>query len=185
MRNGFCILHPVFFGQAGFLQHGGIIAHHRQRGLQLVGHIGDEVGTQGFRAGQFLCHGIDGGADLIEALHAGTVHWGDADREIPLHDLFRGIGDDPHRPIDHDLAANMIDGSKQEGQQQHIQKGHLGSCANIFFAENKSHAVSERIDKEQHAARYRKSHRQKKHHIIVDGLQHLPGRRFFHLITAL
>ena len=150
-----------------------------------MGHVGDEVRAERFCTGQLLCHGIDGLADLIEALHAGTVHRRNTDGKVPLHDLLRGGGDQLYRAIHHEPAPDVIDGSEQEGQEQHIQEGDLCRRGHILLRKDQPHGAGQGVHKHQHTAGNREGDHQKENHIVVNGLQHPPEGRLPHLITAL
>mgnify|MGYP006974599943 CR=1 FL=1 len=66
----------------------GIVAHHRQGRFQFVGHIGNKVRTQCFRAGKLLGHIVDTVNDPVEAgLIRDALHRLNSNREVSLHDF--------------------------------------------------------------------------------------------------
>ena len=131
-RNSFGIFVFFFFCDSGLLEHSSVIAHHRQRGFQFMGHIGDKVRAQCLRSGKFFRHFIDCFPDLIETVGTCAVDGRYADGKIPLHNLFSSFRDLLNRAIYRDFSANIIHRTENKCDQQNITKGLLCRRAYII-----------------------------------------------------
>ena len=184
--NGSGVFQPFFLGQGGLLEHGGIIAHDGQRGLQFMGHVGNKVCSQGLRAGQLLRHCIEAVDDRVQAVLPIAPGGGDAHTEVALHQLLRRVGDAPDRAVKDAPPSDRVDHRAQQAQQHHVDKGQLGGGLNALLGQSQSHRPGHGGEEQHHAAGDHKGHQQEKYRIVADRFQHpAEGGRLLHRITAL
>ena len=124
--DGAGILGPLRRRKPGVLEHHGVILDDGQRCFQLVGHIGDEIRTQRFDAGELCGHFVEVVDDRIELVHAVQAVEGlDTGGKVPAGQPLCGLQDAPDRVLHRHFAADTVDEGAQKAQEEHICKGDL------------------------------------------------------------
>ena len=166
------VLHALVLRQIRGLQERTVILHHRQGRFHFVGHIRNKVCPQGLHAGQLLSHAVEAVDDLHKMLIiAETAGARDPGREIPGDDAFGGLSDTFRRTFHGELAANGIKHREQNAQQDHVDKGQLGSRAQILPREHNAQRAHQRLGEKHDAAGHQERHHQEEHDVVVQPSQ--------------
>ena len=130
------ILHALFLGQCRHGQKGAVIPDGRERGLEFVRNIGDEVGAQCFGTGQLLRHAVEVVDDRIQSIRgAHRPALVDADGKVTVHDLLRRLDDPLHRAIHRKPPADIVDDAENKADEDDIKKGSLRRDGDILLGE--------------------------------------------------
>ena len=102
--DAFRVFKAGLFLQVRLLQHGGVVLDDRERGLQFVAHIADEVQPERLNARKFPCHQVDVVDYHVDFVPEMLAPW-NLHRKIPLADGFRCVQKLLDGPFDFDFSV--------------------------------------------------------------------------------
>lgn len=142
------VLHALLLRQRRVLQQRRVVADDGQRGLELVGDAGEEVGAQRLHARQLLRHPVDPLDDPIQLAERVVGFDGrDAHREIPLLNPLKALNDPADVPVHGEIAVQHAAAPEHRGEEQDVAQRQRRVAADDLLVD--LHGVQQ----DQHAVR--------------------------------